>query len=353
MEKGYLAIVLHAHLPYVRHPEYKDSIEETWLYEAMTETYIPLLLVFDELTAQGIDFRLTLSISPTLVSMLLDPLLQERYLKRLERLLALSEKEIRRTRSQPRFNVVARMYRRIFRRVHDAYLNRYHRNLVQAFRRFQDLGQIEIIATAATHGYLPLLAVNPAAVKTQIHVALEQYRTYFGQPSKGFWLPECAFSPGLDKVLREYDLGYSFVETHGLTRAEPRPEHGVYAPVYTPDGLAVFGRDPESSRQVWSSIDGYPGDYDYREFYRDIGHDLDMEYLKPYIHCVGFRLDTGIKYYRITGKDHRKEVYIPEWAERKIDLHAGRSTPSGSCSPAAAWAVLLSRPPRRLTEPAG
>jgi len=73
--QGYLAIVLHAHLPYVRHPEYEDPLEENWLYEAITETYIPLFLVLENLLQDGIDFRLTVSLTPTLASMLLDPLL--------------------------------------------------------------------------------------------------------------------------------------------------------------------------------------------------------------------------------------------------------------------------------------
>jgi len=74
---------------------------------------------------------------------------------------------------------------------------------------------------------------------------------------------------------------------------------------------------------VWSSIEGYPGDYDYREFYRDIGYDLDLEYIRPYIHPDGIRIDTGIKYYRITGQGDHKEVYVPEWAEKKAEIHAG------------------------------
>ena len=69
MEKGYLAIVLHAHLPYVRHPEHEDFLEEDWLYEAITETYIPLLKVFEGLVNDGVDWRLTMSITPTLASM--------------------------------------------------------------------------------------------------------------------------------------------------------------------------------------------------------------------------------------------------------------------------------------------
>ncbi|HID31614.1 MAG TPA: DUF1957 domain-containing protein, partial [Desulfobacterales bacterium] len=96
-----------------------------------------------------------------------------------------------------------------------------------------------------------------------------------------------------------------------------------YAPIYCPSGVAAFGRDPESSKQVWCSIEGYPGDYDYREFYRDIAYDLDLDYLKPYIHRDGVRVDTGFKYFRITGKGDCKEVYVPEWAEKKAGLHAG------------------------------
>ena len=48
---GYLSFVLHAHLPYVRHPEHKEFLEEDWLYEAITETYIPLLEMFENLTS--------------------------------------------------------------------------------------------------------------------------------------------------------------------------------------------------------------------------------------------------------------------------------------------------------------
>jgi 1,4-alpha-glucan branching enzyme len=125
------------------------------------------------------------------------------------------------------------------------------------------------------------------------------------------------------QTLSDEGIRFTILETHGLTRAEPRPKWGVYAPIYSPSGLAAFGRDPESSRQVWSSAEGYPGDYDYREFYRDIAYDLEMDYLRPYIHPDGIRLDTGIKYYRVTGKTNHKEPYDPERAENKAEVHAG------------------------------
>src|ERR1700681_4299799 len=97
---GYLCLVLHAHLPFVRHPEYEDFLEEDWLYEAITETYIPLLEVFDGLERDGIDWRLTMSLTPTLAAMLSDPLLQYRYVRHIDNLIALVNKELERTRWQ-------------------------------------------------------------------------------------------------------------------------------------------------------------------------------------------------------------------------------------------------------------
>src|SRR5215831_11836176 len=322
MKPGYLALVLHAHLPFVREPDHEDAFEHNWLFEAITETYVPLLLVLDNLIQDGIDFRLTLSITPTLGSMLADPLLQGRYVARLERSMELAEKEVARTRSNPQFAPLARMYHALFGRIHDTFVLRYRKNLLEGFRQLQALGYIEIMASAATHAYLPLLSVNEAAVRAQIRVGTEHYRQVFGKPPAGFWLPECRYFPGVDDFLNEAGIRFTILETHGITRADERPRYGVHAPVYCPSGVAAFGRDPECSRQVWSSVDGYPGDSDYREFYRDIGHDLDADYIRPYIHPDGIRLDTGIKYYRVTGKGNHKEPYVPEWAERKAEIHA-------------------------------
>src|SRR5947199_685278 len=95
--QGYLSIVLHAHLPWVRHPEHARFLEESWLFEAITETYLPLIQVMDGWLRDGMETRLTLTLSPTLCSMLLDPLLQDRYVLHLERLIELADKELHRT----------------------------------------------------------------------------------------------------------------------------------------------------------------------------------------------------------------------------------------------------------------
>ncbi len=320
---GYLSIVLHAHLPYVRHPEHDEFLEEDWFFEAVIETYVPLLEMFERLTNDGVDFRLTMSLSPTLLAMLVDPLLQYRLLRHLNRLIELAGREVDRTRWQPAFHELALMYHYKLTRVRQIFVEQYHHNLTEAFRRFQDLGHLELITCGATHGYLPLMAVNTNAVRAQIATAVHHHERYLGRRPNGIWLPECGYEAGIDEVLKEFDLRFFFTDAHGVLHASPRPKYGVFAPIFCPSGVAAFARDLESSKQVWSAREGYPGDYDYRDFYRDVGFDLELDYVRPYIHHLGIRKMTGIKYYRITGKTDHKEPYVPAAAREKAASHAG------------------------------
>jgi 1,4-alpha-glucan branching enzyme len=320
--QGYLALVLHSHLPFVRHPEHDQFLEEDWLYEAITETYIPLLRMFDRLSQDGIDFRLTMSLSPTLIAMLTDPLLQNRYLRHITRLIDLARNEVSRTRNEPAFHALALMYLEQFTASRRLFEETYGRNLVTAFRSFQDQGSIEIITSAATHAFLPLLQ-NPKAVRAQILVAVQEHVRHLGSRPRGIWLPECGYYEGLDEILKEAGIDFFFTDAHGLYHASPRPKYGTYAPVACPSGVAAFGRDLDSSKQVWSSVEGYPGDFDYREFYRDVGFDLKYDYIRPFLHDDGARVNVGIKYYRITGTTDRKEPYDRHRALVKAGQHAG------------------------------
>ncbi len=324
MEKGFLALVLHAHLPYVRHPEHEDFLEEDWLYEAITETYIPLIDVFEGLVNDKVGFKVTMSLTPTLLSMLLDPLLQNRYLKHLEKLIALSDKEIERTRWQGEFHNLAQMYHDRFKKARYIFCDVYKMNLVSAFKKFSDLGVLEIIACGATHGFLPLMEVDrKISVRAQIKVGVDLHKKLFGRTPPGIWLPECGYNPGDDEVLKELGVKYFLTDTHGILFGSPRPKFGVFAPCYCKSGVAAFGRDVESSKSVWSAQAGYPGDFVYREFYRDIGYDLEFDYIRPYILPDGTRINTGIKYFRITGETEQKQPYVRQWALDKAAEHAG------------------------------
>jgi 1,4-alpha-glucan branching enzyme len=319
--QGYLALVLHAHLPFVRHPEHEKFLEENWLFEAITESYVPLVQIMEGWLRDGLEPRLTLTLSPTLCAMLLDPLLQDRYVRHLDSLIDLAEKEIHRTRWEPAYQPLAEMYLQRFTAVRNTYFA-HDRNLVGAFREFQNRRALEIVTCAATHALLPLLANHPPSVRAQILTARDHYRTCFGRDPRGLWLPECAYAAGVENVLQEANIRWFVTDTHGVLHANPRPRHGVFAPIFTPNGIAAFGRDLDSAKQVWSRHEGYPGDARYRDFYRDIGFDLDFDYLRPYLPAPEVRGFTGIKYHRITGGAGDKQVYDPAAADRTADEHA-------------------------------
>jgi 1,4-alpha-glucan branching enzyme len=324
MPLGYLSLVLHAHLPFVRHPEYDDFLEEDWFYEAITETYIPLLEMMDGLERDGCDWRLTMSITPTLAAMFADPLLQYRYVRHVDNLIALACKELERTRWQPEFQHLAQMYHGRFTRAREVFTNQYQNNLINGFRRFFQTGKLELITCGATHGFFPMMQVNRNAVRAQVEIGCREFERHFGKRPQGIWLPECGYAPAVDEVLRDAGIRYFFVDTHGVMYAEPRPKYGVYAPIMNKSGVAAVARDTESSKQVWSAIEGYPGDYVYREFYRDVGFDLDYEYLKPHLHQNGIRSHLGMKYYKITGRgNEHKQAYDPRAALDKAAEHAG------------------------------
>src|SRR5688572_544009 len=319
--QGYISLVLHAHLPFVRHPEHERFLEENWLFEAITETYIPLIEIIDRWMAEGVDAKLTLSLTPTLCSMLLDPVLRTRYERHLEGLTELAEKETHRTYWEKQFLPLAQMYYERFKRARATW-DAYDGDLIAAFRKFQEAGKIEIITSAATHALLPLLENRPQSVRAQVLVARDHYRACFGADPKGIWLPECAYVAGVEEVLKEANIRWFVIETHGVLYARPQPRYGTFAPIYTANGVAAFGRDFDSAKQVWSRNEGYPGEPRYRDFYRDIAYDLDLDYLLPYLPAPPERTFTGIKYYKITGGTGEKELYNRAYALRTADEHA-------------------------------
>jgi 1,4-alpha-glucan branching enzyme len=306
----------------VRHPEYDEFLEEDWLYEAITETYIPLLEILHRLAADEVPYRLTMSLTPTLCHMLRDPLLQARYARYLDRSVELAHREIQRTKGQGELEEIAVFYVRRLESVRDQWENRWKRDLVSAFGQLIDHGVLEVITCAASHGFLPLMENFPEAVRAQICIGRDSHRQMFGRDPVGIWLPECAYVSTLDRVLQQANLRWFVLDAHGLMFGNPRPRYAIYAPCFTPAGPAAFGRDRDSSRQVWSAEEGYPGDPAYRDFYRDIGFDLSAEYLRPFLPADGTRRFTGLKYHRITGRTSQKELYNRSWAIGAADHHA-------------------------------
>jgi 1,4-alpha-glucan branching enzyme len=316
MAAGDLALVLHAHLPYVRSCE-PGSLEQDWYFQALQECYLPLLTVLEEAAADPSQQpRLTLGLSPTLLSLLSDEALNRRFLPWIAQrrvVLATAPTEL----AVPASDLDARL----------ASIERQWQargsHLLERFRRLQEAGVVDLITCAATHGYLPLLRDTPEAVRAQLLTAIREHQRLLGERPLGIWLPECAYFEGLDQVLAQCGLRYSLLDGHGLLHAIPRPRYGVYAPICSPAGVAFFGRDSESTLPVWSASQGYPGDGAYREFHRDMGWDLPEASLEE--HGIRSRRPLGLKLYRVTAQGcplERKEPYGPELAAERAGQHA-------------------------------
>jgi len=321
MPAGSLAVVLHAHLPWVHHPEHPTFLEEDWLYEAILETYLPLIGVLDGLERDGIETHLTMSLTPPLCEMLACPGLRGRFEARLATLIGLAASEADRLQDTS-FGPAAEAAHADLLRCHVLWHERCQGEILSGYRHHQATGALVIVTCGATHGLLPLITTTEGR-HAQIAVARDNYLKHFGQPPRGIWLGECAWQAGVDHALKTAGIDITFVETHGVNYAEPRPRFGHYRPILSEAGVFAFGRDPECSRQVWSADEGYPGDFHYREFYRDLGWELPLDTLEPLI-SDGPRRNIGLKFHRITGKValDKKEAYLPEVASQKAREHA-------------------------------
>jgi 1,4-alpha-glucan branching enzyme len=315
MATGYLAFVLHAHLPFVRHPEHKRHLEERWFYEALIECYLPMLDAFDRMADDGVSFALSMSVTPPLAAMLKDDLLRLRFESHLARLEELAEREMKRLYGDARFAPIATFYRETLAKVRGTW-DRHRGDVVAGLVRHWDAGRLELLTCSATHCYLPGLLPAREGIRPQLELGVRGFESLVGRTPRGMWLPECAYHPAFDAEIASAGIRYTLVDTHGVENARPRPPFGVHAPICSPSGVVFFARDAESSRQVWSRDEGYPGNVFYRDFYRDIGFDLPETELLGEIGPKGTRLMTGLKYYRITGKTDEKEPYQPGIAKR-------------------------------------
>ncbi len=338
MALGELALVLHAHLPYVRSNE-PGSLEEDWYFQALQECYLPLLAVLEASAADPQQApRLTLGLSPTLLTLLSDVGLNQRFepwlLLRLELLASAPAAQqdaaadladqLQRTLAQWRA-IAARP--------------------VPRFRRLQQLGVLDLITCGATHGYLPLLRHTPEAVRAQLLTAIREHERQLGERPLGIWLPECAYYEGLDQQLLACGLRYSILDGHGLLHALPRPRYGVYAPICSPAGVAFVGRDSTSTLPVWSARDGYPGHGAYREFHRDLGWDLSDERLAQA--GIRSRRPLGLKLHRVTGQSvalEQKLPYEPAVARERIVSDAAHYL-QGRQVELTQLAAVMDRPP--------
>jgi len=322
--RGYFTLVLHAHLPWVYEPAYERYLEEYWFFEAMNETYLPLLVMFRRLRDRGVPFKLSLSISPTLLAMMVHDDLISRFASFHQSLRNLTEAECAQWKHQPELSRVTAMYRWLFAERWGAFES-CGGHVFNGFLELARQGYIELYTSAATHPFLPNFRDFPLLTRQLVKHGLAAFSLQAGYHPRGFWLPESGYYPGLEQTLGDCNLRHFQLEAHGILHAQPRPLLALYAPVFTPAGVAAFGRHPEASKAVWSAEEGYPGDPLYREFYRDVGWDAESEHIRQVLPPDGSRLSTGLKYHAIG--DRRKPLnqrphYRPEAAMLRAGEHA-------------------------------
>jgi len=312
---GALLFHLHAHLPDVRCP---GDWAEDWYFGAVFDTYLPLLEVAEGWLRDGVEARIGLSVSPPLLAMLEDPALNDRCAARLNGLARLAHHQVERgAEPKPAWRFFAELAGR---RAHGFDTAR-GRALVSGLSRLGDAGALELTTSAASHALLPFLgALDPVLIDAQVRVGMRRHTRCFGRPAPGFWLPECAFAPGLDRPLAAAGLAYFFVDAHAARGAQL----GTGAPLLCPSGTLAFARDVDCARRVWDAEAGYPTDARYREFHRDAGRELSPAVLER----AGLPADgrpLGIKLHRITDRGldaPYKRPYDPVAGQRAAEEHA-------------------------------
>lgn len=374
MSHGAFTFVLHSHLPYARLAGRWPHGEE-WIHEAASETYVPLLETLYDLKADDVPFQLTLGITPILAEQLADATVLENFDDYLNlkidaakrdmalfappNVLPINGIKVERAEDDAgdeHLFYLANWYLDYYQHVKHLFNERFGRDIIGAYKALQDDGHIEIITSAATHAYLPLLS-RDSTIRAQVEVGIQSYQRLFGRKPTGFWLPECAYRPayiddegntrsGIEAILADYGIKVFFSETHAITGGQPvgiaagdalgpygeikrryvihpasnplpERENSIYQAYYVSNsnqqensnghsGVAVLGRNNATGEQVWSADYGYPGDFDYREFHKKAG-------------------SSGLQYWRVTGDDvdlGEKDYYHPDWADYKIEQHA-------------------------------
>jgi 1,4-alpha-glucan branching enzyme len=361
MKLGASTLVLHSHIPYVRRAGGWPHGEEM-LHEVMAESYIPLLNALFDLKQDGLEPCLTLDLTPILLEQMADREVLDHFEVYLEERQALAEAEIavHDRRNESHLAYLARWYRDWYANILTSFRQRYARDLVGAFRRLAEAGNLEMLTSAATHAYLPLLE-RDSSLYAQLKTGIESSRRLLGRAPRGVWLPECGYRPayvadwharpGIEEFLADLNLGFFFTESTVLTgacsssertgrkasagilsgtsarapalgstvglpqrklivRADERPEaktRTTMEPYYVhASHVVVLARDEKTGQQVWSSAQGYPADFVYREFHRKDAN-------------------SGLRYWRITAANtdlDQKEYYDPYPAFERTRMHA-------------------------------
>jgi len=312
-----ISLVLEAHLPFVREFKKDDDLsisgEEERFFEYISETLLPLLEALFRLDSDHVPFKLAMVISPILCHLLCDEHFQKKYLSYLDKQIEFGKQELERTAKQDDLNKLAQIYYDIITAKKNLFTEKYEKNLLKTFDFYRRKGKLEILATCATHAFLPFVSHNAESLQAQMEIPAAVYRKHFAGNPQGFWLPELGWTAALEPYLKAYNYSYTIVDSHGLLFGDPAPEKGSFFPVKTPNGTFILARDHYAVKE----IEKMAADEIYRDNDHDAGYDLPSETVKPFSGAEGERHKTGYDYYTCANS-----IYDPKAASDKVMEHA-------------------------------
>jgi 1,4-alpha-glucan branching enzyme len=302
MTQKFLNITIIAHQGYIRHIKDDEQYRQhnSALFTAISDTYLPLLKMFEALDRDNIPFRVGMVFSPTLCALLTDSTIQQQYIDWLDKVISLGQAELAALDKKTGAYTLAENILNTAVQNRLAFIEEYHCNLLGGFDRFIRAGNIEVLATCATYAFLPHYADMPEVCNAQIEVGLNSHKHFFSLVPEGFWLPYLGYTPGIEKTLKAYGLNYTILDTHGLLFANPLPEKGIFSPVRSAENsFAFFARDGASfdgKRSDESGTDNFMNNPLYRNQNRDIVFEKDGEAVSQFL-GNGARIPSGYKYW--------------------------------------------------------
>ena len=299
----------------------QDRSKLNSLFEAVSDSYIPLLNMFARLENDGVDFKLGLVLPPVLCIMLENPDVQRLYKDFLDKRIALGKKELNRCKDNPKaLEIITRTIEKN-KALKKDFTDKYSSNIIKAFAEYQKKGVIELLATCATDIFMPHYADLPEAISAQIEIGLQAYKRSFGEIPEGFFIPEFGYTPGVEKIIRSYGYSYTILHARSVLLTDNLPSNGIFYPVRTDNSLVVFTADPQIKERLYGE-EGYACASVYRNENRDIGFELEPKRLTPVLEEKSARYSTGYKYWKKDFNEDSAVSYSYEEAEKQAKKDA-------------------------------
>ncbi len=311
MAQKKFVLILNTSQEYIKHTGEETVLyagERSYLFESISNVYIPLVKMLEKFEAEKIPCRISLVLTPALCTLLEDPEIQAQYIEWLDKKIEFGKKEIERVKTAGKLLDAVKSCLEKAESDKVAFEN-FGCRLVKKIAEFKKKGFVEILATCATDIFLPFYNDMPEIMSAQVEAGIFAYRSFFGEVPDGFWLPELGYYDGVEKVLRAYGMNYTILDAHSFLFSEIEPKKGIFSPARFTNALVAFGRDGFSDKEIMGE-EGYSENPVYRSENRDVIFSLPAEDIESFVKKGTSRYSIGYKYWN-KGGDSESTVTNP------------------------------------------